>query len=241
MKFKKKDLVLLAEQFETKEFIADDPVQFLHNYTRKKDIEVAGIIAMMFAYGSRKVFIPVIEKLLSSMKTGPYMYIMSQEYDVYAANNSPLYRMHTYNDFYELCVTLYRIYNSYYDLEDCIIKSGKYDYAVDNLKDKFGHLNLCPDMKSKSACKRYHMFLRWMGRKNSPVDLGIWESLRQGDLMVPVDTHVAQMARSLCITYRLTEDMVMSNEIYLYAKEVFPDDPARLDFSLYGYAVSLKK
>ena len=241
MEFKKKDLVALADQFETKEFITDDPVQFLHNYTDKKDIEVAGVISMMFAYGSRKVFIPVLKRLFDSMENGPYSYIMSDDWWIHKGNKNSLYRMHTYHDFFKLCQELITIYTSYECLEDCIVKDGQYTDTVDNLKFRFGYLKLCPDIKSKSACKRYHMFLRWMVRKNSPVDLGIWESVSPGELHVPVDTHVAKMAHQLGITCRLSEDMVMSNEIYLFARKIFPNDPARLDFSLYGYAVSLLK
>ena len=44
-------------EYETKDFIKNDPVQFIHRFKDKKDIEIAGFIASMFAYGKREVFI----------------------------------------------------------------------------------------------------------------------------------------------------------------------------------------
>ena len=38
-------------EYETQEFIKDDPVQFIHRFETKEDKEIAGFIASMFAYG----------------------------------------------------------------------------------------------------------------------------------------------------------------------------------------------
>ena len=43
--------------YETPEFIKDDPVQFIHRFENKRDIETAGFIASSFSYGKREVFI----------------------------------------------------------------------------------------------------------------------------------------------------------------------------------------
>lgn len=63
-------------------------------------------------------------------------------------------------------------------------------------------LNLFPGVKgvpkdTKSACKRVCMFMRWMVRWGSDVDLGIWSFIPTSKLIVPLDTHVARMARQL--------------------------------------------
>ena len=44
-------------EYETKDFIKDDPVQFIHKFKNKEDKEIAGFIASMFAYGKREIFI----------------------------------------------------------------------------------------------------------------------------------------------------------------------------------------
>lgn len=50
-----RDYIELAEKHEVKSFIDSDPIQFCYNYTDKKDIEIAGIMASWLAYGMRKV------------------------------------------------------------------------------------------------------------------------------------------------------------------------------------------
>ncbi len=47
----KQELDALVAKYETKEFIKDDPVQFPHRYSRKEDIEIAGFIASVMAFG----------------------------------------------------------------------------------------------------------------------------------------------------------------------------------------------
>ena len=59
----KNELDLLVEKYETPEFIKDDPVQFVHKFHSKKDIELAGFIASLLAYGSRKQFISKLNYL----------------------------------------------------------------------------------------------------------------------------------------------------------------------------------
>ena len=46
-----------AKRYETVDFVKDDPVQFVHKFSGKNDIEIAGFIASVFAYGKREVFI----------------------------------------------------------------------------------------------------------------------------------------------------------------------------------------
>ena len=41
----------LVSKYETVDFIKNDPIQFPHRYCLKEDIEIAGFIASLFAYG----------------------------------------------------------------------------------------------------------------------------------------------------------------------------------------------
>ena len=54
-------------KYETKDFIKDDPVQFIHRFNNKNDIEIAGFIASMFAYGKREVFISKLNHIFNLM------------------------------------------------------------------------------------------------------------------------------------------------------------------------------
>lgn len=58
-------------EYDFKERILYDPIEFPHRYKRREDIEIAGFIASCFAYGKVGLFKPVIEKILSAMRGRP--------------------------------------------------------------------------------------------------------------------------------------------------------------------------
>ena len=59
----KSELDSLVLKYENKDFIKDDPVQFIHRFKNKKDVELAGFIASLLAYGSRVQFIKKLDDL----------------------------------------------------------------------------------------------------------------------------------------------------------------------------------
>ena len=77
-----------------------------------------------------------------------------------------------------------------------------------------------------------------MVRNESCVDIGIWHNLRKENILIPLDTHVHEMALELGITKRKQADMKTAIEITNAMREVFPNDPARGDFALFGYGIS---
>ena len=91
---------------------------------------------------------------------------------------------------------------------------------------------LFPDPGLGSACKRHHLFLRWMVRSGDGVDLGIWSSVPASGLIVPVDTHMARLARCLLLTRRAGADWRAAEEITAAFRAVCPDDPVRYDYAL---------
>lgn len=60
------------------------------------------------------------------------------------------------------------------------------------------------------------------------------------DPIIPLDAHVAKMAHQLGITTRKTEDWKMVQQVTNYMKTIFPDDPCRGDFALFGYSINNK-
>ena len=103
----------------------------------------------------------------------------------------------------------------------------------------FGGVKGIPKLERDSPCKRICLFLRWVVRK-SPVDLGIWTIIHPTELYIPLDAHVAKMAHRLGITTRKTEDWKMVQQVTNYMKTIFPDDPCRGDFALFGYSINNK-
>ncbi|MBR1911435.1 MAG: TIGR02757 family protein [Treponema sp.] len=95
-----------------------------------------------------------------------------------------------------------------------------------------------------SACKKIHMFLRWMVRDNSPIDVGLWSHwYKKTDLLMPLDTHVMQQSARLGLlpltkagtipAASLKTAVILTDAV----REAFPDDPVRADFALFGMGV----
>lgn len=82
------------------------------------------------------------------------------------------------------------------------------------------------------ACKRLHLFLRWMIRPDDGVDLGLWRDIPPDRLLVPLDTHVARLSRHLGLTARRTVDGRMAHEVTAHLRRFDPTDPVRYDFAL---------
>ncbi|MBQ5385350.1 MAG: DUF2400 family protein, partial [Treponema sp.] len=84
------------------------------------------------------------------------------------------------------------------------------------------------------------MFLRWMVRDSSPVDLGLWTWFDKKNLLMPMDTHVIQESVKFGLLPKSPSGKIpgatMKNAIALtdFMKTVFPDDPVRGDFALFG-------
>lgn len=82
------------------------------------------------------------------------------------------------------------------------------------------------------------MFLRWMTRDNSPVDLGLWSRfIDRKTLIIPLDTHVLKQASELGLAKITSPTMNAAKKLTAVLAEVFPDDPVRGDFALFGFGV----
>ena len=80
--------------------------------------------------------------------------------------------------------------------------------------------------------------LRWMVRDCSPVDLGLWgDFIDKRTLIMPLDTHVLQQSVKLGLLSCGTASMSAARRLTEALSEVFPDDPLRGDFALFGYGV----
>lgn len=227
-----------ADRYECPSFIEGDPIRFPHRYAHARDIEVSAFISAWMAYGSRKVFLGVLEKLHGIMDAagGPYRFIISQSWHE-VSNEDCLYRFYRWSDFFMLCQRLAGIYSRMDSLEQLFVPGEPLENGVEHLCREFEGVNGIPVSGSTSANKRLYMFLRWMVRKGSPVDFGIWSNIKPSQLLVPVDTHVYATAKALGLTFRNCADLKTSVEITGQMAKIWPDDPARGDFALYGSQV----
>jgi uncharacterized protein (TIGR02757 family) len=227
-----------ADKYECPSFIEGDPIRFPHRYGKARDIEVSAFISAWMAYGSRKVFLEVLERLHRIMDGagGPYRFVVSGSWRS-LKNEGCLYRFYKWADFIAICRRLADVYSRFESLEELFVPGEPLDNGVVRLCSEFEGINGIPVAGSTSANKRLYMFLRWMVRKGSPVDFGIWNRVSPTQLLVPVDTHVYTVARSLGLTSRRSADLKTSIEITGKMIEIWPEDPARGDFALYGSQV----
>jgi uncharacterized protein (TIGR02757 family) len=101
----------------------------------------------------------------------------------------------------------------------------------------FHHMLNSPEQKS--ACKRWLMYLKWMIRKDDGMDLGLWKSplIRTDQLVIPMDTHLWKISKTLRLTRRKTVNWLTAVEVTRSLKKIDPQDPTRFDFSLCRYGM----
>ena len=213
------------------DFIQSDPVQFPHRYTLKQDIEVSGLLTAIMSFGNRKQILKKADELHGLMGDSPYQYVLSCQWekDFPSGATNSFYRMLSYADFYGYFRRLSIAYTQFESLEDAL-----------RLYPGIPMEKLCAflEVSAKSPQKKLNMFLRWMIRRDSEVDLGIWESFDRRDLIVPLDTHVCRVAHYFKLTDTETFSLKNARQITTALAEVFPDDPCLGDFALFGLGVN---
>ncbi len=240
----KTEIDKLVEKYEVSEFIKDDPIQFPHRYKAKKDIELAGFISSLVAYGSRKQFIQKLNLLFDIAQNEPLNFIQNFEPEIIGDFN---YRFGKPEDFISIFLTLKRLYNSSEGLEELFEYGYKqekmfetvvdYFYSTATDKVKQGFYQMIPNPRNGGAMKRMCMYLRWMVRKG-PVDLGVWNFITPAQLYIPLDVHVARVSRQMGLLCRKANDFKSVIELTDNLKKLCEDDPVKYDFAMFGFGVN---
>jgi uncharacterized protein (TIGR02757 family) len=233
-------LLVKADQFESQSFIADDPISIPHQFKRKEDIEIIGLLVATIAWGNRKSIIKSGNQLVTIFGESPYDYVMNFE-----ARRTLKFVHRTFSgeDLAFFIQALRTIYETD-GLEASFKKTASegINVAISNFRDAMlqtPHFSRSTKHLSNpminSACKRLNMYLRWMVRSNSKgVDFGIWKTLSPKDLHIPLDVHTGNIARKLGILERRQNDWKSSQLLHEFAKQLIPEDPSKLDFALFG-------
>lgn len=244
----KTELDKLVEKYENKTFIETDPIQIPHRYKDKEDIEIVAFISALFAYGSRKVFIPKLDELFSKMEKSPLEYIKNGEFSNLKSFN---YRFAKENDVVEILKVLSKLYNSnetiqtlfrygYEQKSDIkgmlqVVTDYFYLNSTDNVGEGFYFMLANP--KNNGAMKRLNMFLRWLVRK-PPVDFGLWDFISTSELLIPLDTHVAKISREMNLLTRKSNDFKAVLELTHKLKQFDSNDPTKYDFAIYAKGIN---
>jgi uncharacterized protein (TIGR02757 family) len=236
-------LIELAERYETPEFIVGDPSWWMHQVEGDENRETMAFLASALSYGSRKQFMPKIGELLEWSGGEVHRWVAEGAFEerLRQGDESCFYRLYNkdcMNGFLSACREMLREYGT---MGDFIRRNASDGYAaVDAICSFFrnyGSSKVIPQ-NTLSACKRVCMFLRWMVRDNSPVDLGLWsDCIDKATLIMPLDTHVMQQSVKLGLLSSSTASMSAARRLSASMSEVFPGDPLRGDYALFGYGV----
>ncbi len=233
-----------AVQYNSPQFIENDPISFPHSFSKREDVEIVALLASVIAWGNRKMILRSGNRMFHEiMHSNPYEYVMSGEWDS-LNDRMNIHRTFFAADFKYICRGLRAIYAKYGSMEPLFTGCSMWE-GIEHLRDEMASVNggiytrhisnpVPTKGKPASACKRMHMMLRWLCRKDGIVDIGIWHNIPPSVLMIPIDVHVARTARTLGLVSRKQNDRRTVEELTARLREFSPEDPVRYDFALFG-------
>ena len=239
----KEFLDLKVKEFNTSNFIADDPISIVHQFTKKEDIEIVGFLVATIAWGNRRSIITSAKKLVAIMGNDPHEYILNYTSEK-LADISLVHRTFNTIDLDFFFRSLQHIYKheglekaftphpTIFGTTGRIIQFRKRFLETPHDTRSEKHLS---NPEKGSAAKRIQMFLRWMIRKDSNnVDFGIWKNIPPSELSIPLDVHTANISRKLGLITRTQTDGKALEELMGHLRSFDPVDPAKYDYALFG-------
>lgn len=238
-----------AHRINRPEFIKSDPVQFPRRFEYLQDIEIAAFLTAAISWGKRTMILRNADRMLGLMDHQPYAYLMDRGYEDLDESQN-LHRTFFGRDFQWYMRGLHDIYVKYGSLEALAkhIKAGRTDAPAWILAEEMNRIAVaanngknCPqcipsNMKS-TALKRINMALRWLVRDDGIVDMGVWTEIPKNKLFIPLDVHSGNTARDLGLLSRKSNDRKSVELLTEAAREIIPEDPALLDFALFGIGI----
>lgn len=235
-----------ANQYESIDFIATDPIQIPHGFKRKEDIEIAGFLTASIAWGNRLSILNSANKMMRLMDAAPYDFVMNHKASDLKSFEGFVHRTFNAEDLTSFVRSLQHIYKNHQGLEKVFnLSKSPIQQRIHDFKTVFFEINHLPrtqkhvsDPLRGSAAKRINMFLRWMVRPNNKgVDFGIWKQIHPSALSIPLDIHTGNIARKLKLIKRKQQDAKTLMELDKKLRKFDPNDPVKYDFALFGLGV----
>ena len=226
----RKLLVEWAETYNDPKYFEEDPIAFPRRFSELekagkcsvRDVEVAAVFAAHFAWGRRAMIVRDCGRLFDEMSWKPYDYVMKGNW---RCDPCSIHRTVKWSEVAAICSRIKAVYEELPSLESL---------SQDEIRVRiYGQK---PDLKAPN--KKINMMRRWMVRNDGRVDLGLWKDTDPASLLIPLDVHVYDEAVALGLTSRKQKDIVTVKEITGVFDDIFPGDPCKGDFSLFGYGVT---
>ena len=223
-------LIGWAEEYNDPKYFQEDPIIFPTRFAQMHgegkasvaDVEIAALLSSHLAWGRRAMIVRDCDRMFEEMAWRPYDYVM---YGEYRDEDVSLHRTIKWSEFAGICSRLRGIYESRDSIEgltDMEIRCRIFGQKEDR----------------KAPNKKISMMKRWLVRDDGRVDLGVWKESDKTRLILPLDVHVYDQATALGLTGRRQKDIVTAQEITDAFKEIWPEDPCKGDFALFGYGVT---
>lgn len=231
-----------------------DPVELVHRYTDPHDQEVAGYLVAALAYGRVASIKAAAARLLDALGPSPARVVdggrRAKKLEGF------VYRFQRGEDLPRLAAALGRVRRRHGSLAAAFAHHDRGEPRYDAAMARFigelraaagpapsrGLLFLLPDPGSGGAAKRLCLYLRWMIRPADGLDLGAWQALAPGlspaKLVIPLDTHIARLARHLALTDRRADDLATALQITEALATLAPTDPLVYDMALCHLGIS---
>ncbi|MBN2434628.1 MAG: TIGR02757 family protein [Spirochaetes bacterium] len=235
----------------TPEFIECDPIQIPHNFKKQEDIEISAFLTAQIAWGKRSMIIRNGYNLMNIMDNSPYDFVLNASNNELKKIDGFVHRTFNADDCRTEIMALRRFYTKYNNLgayfESVFNTEGTIRNTLIRFRNDFLNSNHPPrftrhisDVKKKSAAKRLNLLLMWMCRNDGRgVHFGLW-NIPTSALMIPLDVHCGNAARSMGLLNRKQNDWLAVEELTIKLREFDPHDPVKYDFSLFGLSIQGK-
>ncbi len=221
----RRQLIDWADRYNDPVYFQEDPIAFPTRFLRSgaslQDIEIAALFASHLAWGRRSMIVRDCGRLFEEMRWRPYDYVMVGGW---RDDPASIHRTVKWSEIAGICRSL----RDFYLAEDSLESLNAREMRVRIFSRR---------SDPKAADKKIHLMRRWLVRRDGKVDLGVWTRTSPSDLIIPLDVHVYGTAVKLGLTSRRSKDIVTALEITDAFREIFPDDPAKGDFALFGYGI----
>jgi len=240
----------LYKRYNRRELISPDPLQFLYRYSKPADIEITAFLASALAYGRVQQIEKSLNNLLIRMGDSPSEFVINFDRDKRKTLKDFKHRFTTGDDISDLLTLLRTVISRHGSIEQYFARGyNPGDRNIIPALSEFcnslldihaaGHKGqparglkyLLVSPAGGSACKRLNLFLRWMVRYDD-VDTGLWKSIDQARLIVPVDVHMGRLCKILGLYDQKTISLSAAAEITESFAEIEPADPVKYDFAL---------
>ena len=248
MKFDKNKLEAVYKEYNRRDLVSPDPLQFLYGYSDVKERAIVALIAAGLAYGRVAQILKSVNKALRIMGDSPAEFLRENSLCGFRKYFDGFkHRFTTGEDMALFLAGISETIKNFGSLEECFRSCYSDDdkNILPALTQFAAHITskfekrvsyLFPSPAKGSACKRPMLFLRWMVRCDS-VDPGGWDYIAPSKLIIPLDTHMHQFALKAGFSKRKNANLATAIEITEGFKKLCPEDPVKYDFSITRFGI----